>query len=277
MTDAMAPRTTVSTHATVSVRLRPELLLMLVRVRAAEATLELGLANVKQRCADSIRRLTRLGAVRVEAGEPHEDDRAELDPMARMRANARPRLRRPGDTALPQRRGVNVTLTATWDIAGRSAEEVLVLIDRLRFDASVDADPPTPPAEEPAWEGPEKQLQAVMAQMTEEPPDDLTPKFLYVARPNDEQLARATENAYRVARQQAERLAQAIGRRLGELSSLSTSAYGGDGRTDRLMEQQRCAALLGASSYELQEGEVISEDLRTVEARISVHASHYLE
>src|SRR5262249_59989418 len=88
MTDASRPPTTVSTNATASVRIRPALLLMLVRVRAAEATLELGLAEVKQRSADAARRLTRLGAARVDAGEPHEDDRADPDPLARLRAAA---------------------------------------------------------------------------------------------------------------------------------------------------------------------------------------------
>src|SRR5262245_9114330 len=147
MTDTTRPRTTVITNAIASVRLRPALVLMLVRVRAAEATLELGLADLKQRCADAVRRLTRLGATRVETGEPHEDDRADPDPMARVRAAATPRRRRPADGALPERRGVNVTLTATWEIAGLSAEEVLGLVDRLRFDAAADADAPEPPAE----------------------------------------------------------------------------------------------------------------------------------
>jgi hypothetical protein len=274
MTDAMRLRTTISANATATVRLRPALLLMLVRVRAAEATLELGLARVKQQCADAVRRLTRLGATRVDAGEPHEDDRADPDPMARMRAAARPHLRRPADAPLPERRGVNVTLTATWDIAGRSAEEVLLLVDQLRFDAA-DADPGVPPAELPAWSGPEEQLQVIMAQMAEPPPDDRSPKFLYVTRANDEQLLRASEEAYGVARHQAERLAHAAGRRLGELSSLNS--YEGERRSDQLMERQRCAALLGASSYDVREGEVVSEDSRAVEVTISVHATYNLE
>jgi hypothetical protein len=277
MTDASRPRTTVNTNATASVRLRPALLLMLVRVRAAEATLELGLAEVKQRCADAARRLTRLGAARVEAGEPHEDDRADPDPMARMRAAATPRLPRPADAPLPERRGVNITLTATWDIAALSAEEVLVLVDRLRFDAAADADPTDPPPDPPPWSGPEEQLRSIVTQMAEPPPADRSPKFLYVARPSDEQLARATAEAYRVARRRAERLAHSAGRRLGELTSLSSLADGADGRADRLVERQRCAALLAASSYDLREGEVVSEDPRAAGVTIFVHATHYLE
>jgi hypothetical protein len=250
---------------------------MLVRLRAAAATLELGLAEVKQRCAGAARRLTRLGAARVEAGEPHEDDRADPDPMARMRAAARPRLPRPADAPLPERPGVNVTLTATWDIAALSAEEVLALTDQLRFDAATDADPPEQSAEPPPWSGPEEQLRSLMAQMTAPPPPDRSPKFLFVTRPSDEQLTRAATEAYGIARRLAERLALAAGRRLGELSSLNYSAHGGDNRPDRLLERQRCAALLGASSYDPREGEAVSEDSRAVEVTVTVHATHLLE
>jgi len=258
------------------VRLRPALLLMLVRVRSAEATLELRLADVKRRGADTARRLTRLGATRVEAGEPHEDANAGLDPLARVRAAMTPRLPRPADAPLPGPPGVNVTLTATWDIAGRSAEEVLVLVDQLRFDAAADADAPAPPPAPPPWAGPEEQLRAFMAQAVE-PLEDRAPKFLYVARLDDEQLARATAEAYATARRTAERLAQGAGRRLGELASLSEGHARPDTRPDRLMEQQRCAALLAASGYEPREGEVVSDDPRAAEVTVAVHASHHLE
>jgi uncharacterized protein YggE len=115
-----------------------------------------------------------------------------------------------------------------------------------------------------------------MAQAAE-PPEDRAPKFLYVARLDDEQLARATAEAYAAARRTAERLAQGAGRRLGELASLSEGHARPDMRPDRLMEQQRCAALLAASGYEPREGEVVSDDPRAVEVTVAVHASHHLE
>lgn len=278
MTDTKRTQTTVSTNATATAtaRLRPTLLLMLVRVRSAEATLELGLADLKQRCADTVRRLTRLGATRVETGEPHEDDRADPDPQARMLAAAMHRRPRLGDASLPERRGVNVALTATWEIGGLSAEEVLVLVDQLRFDAATDADPPDPPdspARLPSWTEPQEQMRTYLKQLTEPPPDDRSPKFLYVARPNDEQLARATAEAFGVTQRIAERLAHAAGRRLGELASLS---FGAEVGAD-WMGRQRRAALLEASAYDLGEGEVVAEDARTVVMTIAVHAIHHLE
>ncbi|MFO0851076.1 MAG: hypothetical protein U0871_21350 [Gemmataceae bacterium] len=164
MTDTPHPPATVSTHATATVRLRPAVLVMVARGRAAAATLELGLAEVKRWAADAGRRLTRLGAARVAVGEPHPDDCADPDPMAGIRREARTRLPRTPDAPPADRPGVNVTLTATWDIAGSSAEEVLLLVDRLRFDAAVDAEPPAAPPAPPPGAGPEEQLRAMVAQ-----------------------------------------------------------------------------------------------------------------
>jgi hypothetical protein len=171
---------------------------------------------------------------------------------------------------------VNIMLTAMWDIAALSAEEVLVLVDQLRFDAAADTDPPVPPATPPRWSGPEEQIQAILAQATEPPPADRSPKFLYVTRPSSEQLATAMAEAYEAARRIAERLAHAAGRRLDALSMLSVRTGGAETRPDRLVERQRCAALLAASSYELCEEENVSEDARAVNVTISVHATHHL-
>jgi len=164
-----------------------------------------------------------------------------------------------------------------WDITAMSAEEVLALVDRLRFDAAADADPPEEPEEPPPWEDPHEQMRSALAQMTELPPDDPSPKFLYVARPGEAELAKAAADAYTAARRVAERLAGAASRRLGGLVSVSTGVGLADHRTDRLMERQRCGALLATSSYALREGEVVSDDPRTTEITITVHATHHLE
>ena len=170
---------------------------------------------------------------------------------------------------------MNVAVAATWDIAGLPAEGVLGLVDRLRFDAAADADPPATPPAAP-WADSVEQIQQLMARAVEPPPDDLSPKFLYIARATEEQLAHSAADAYRQARRYAERLAGAAGRRLGGVASLNYGYPGADGRPDRVMAQQRCAALLAAVGYELGDGEVVSEDPRA-EVVVSVHATHHLE
>ncbi len=280
MSDPTNPRVTAT--ANVTIRQRPTVMLMLVRVRAAEATLDLGLTEVKRRSAEAAQRLARLGASQVAVGEPHSDDQADPDPMAKMRAAAMPRhLQRTGDAVPEERRGVNIMLMASWEIATLTAEEALLLVDRLRFEAAADAveQNPQPPAQATAWAGPEEQLRqmmAQMAQMTQPPPADLTPQFLYIARLNEEFQARAASEAYAMTRQKAERLAEAAGRRLGDLVSLHSSPYGVDSRSDLLMERQRCLAWLAASSYHLTDGESVSEALRAAEFSISLTATFSL-
>ncbi|QJW97760.1 SIMPL domain-containing protein [Frigoriglobus tundricola] len=274
MTESTRPRSIVSTDATAVIRQRPAVLLMLVRVRAAGATLDLGLAEVRQLAADAVRRLTRLGAVRAWAGDPHPDDQANPDPLARMRAVAG----RVPAKAPTHRPGVNVTVAATWDIAGLLADGVLTLVDQLQFDAAADASPSEPPEApaDPPWADPAQQIQRMLANAAE-PPDDRAPKFVYIARPTEEQLAQAASEAYLVARHRAERLAGATGLRLGAVFSLNYGHPVGGGRPDRLMADQRCAALLASVGYVLGDGEIASEDPRAIELAVSVHVAHHLE
>ncbi len=281
MNDSNRARVTVT--ANVPIRQRPTLLLMVVRVRAAEATLDLGLTEVKKRAGEAAHRLGRLGASSVEIGEPHADEQAEPDPMAKMRAAAMPRARRRSGEGTPaERRGVNVFLTAMWDISTLPADEALQLVDRLRFEAAADAaeHPPEPPAAAAQWAGPEEQLREMMAQMaqlTQPPPADLSPQFLFVARLTDVQYGKAAAEAVATARQKAERLAHATGRRLGDLVSLHTGPFGLDTRSDVLMERQRCMAWLASSSYHLLDGEAVSESLRAAEFNVNVNATFYLD
>src|SRR5262245_11678536 len=130
MAETTASRTTVSSTGAVTVRQRPSLLLMKVRVRAAEATLELGLARLTEQCESTSRWMSRLGAVRVECGEPHFADQAEQDAATRARSAAARAMRKltPGAKPARHERGVRGVLTAVWEIGSLSAEETLVLV-----------------------------------------------------------------------------------------------------------------------------------------------------
>lgn len=276
MSDPTRSKATVNATASVTFRQRPDILLMVLRVRATEATLDLGLVGLKKQCAEASIRLTRLGSAKVSVGEPHWDDQAELDPMAKMRA-AVPKRVRPGEPAIQSRRGVNVVLSATWDIAKLSAEETLALVDHLGFEVAADAEVKPEAQEVPSdWANPEEQIRQMMAQFTEPPAEDRSPKFLYIAQMDESrQIAAATE-AHARARGRAERFAIAAGRRLGEISSLHPG-YASDCRTDKLMEKQRCSAWLAGCCYDLNDGTSVSEDARAVEFTASVSANFYLE
>ena len=270
-------RTTVTSNGVATVLQRPALLLMKLRVLASEGTLELGLGKLKEQCEATTRWLTRLGAARVTTGEPHFADQADLDPVSKMRAitgrasRKRPAADVPGGT----NRGVRAVLTAVWEVASMTTEEVLVLVDRLRFEAAGDGTASDAPEEPPSWTPPEEQIREMMAQLHQPPADDPAPVFLFVSRPGAAQLESATAEAFSRAREGAEQLARAAGMRLGKLSAV----HGGGATLDaaRLMDRQRCAALLAGCTYYPRDDEIVSDDPRSVEFKVSVLASYHLE
>jgi hypothetical protein len=279
MTDANLPRTTITSSGTVTVRQRPSLLLMMVRLRAAEVTLELRLANLKKQCEQTSQCLKRLGAVSVEFGEPHFADQADKGPVKALRATVRPIGKAPAEELRAQRRrDVNVVVTAMWDIASMSAEESLVLVDRLRFEAAEDARPAETTEEIPPWATPAEQLREVMARIQEPFEEDRSPQILFIARLGEEQLDKACAEAFSRARQSAERLARAAAKRLGRLSALHLVGGGrGSLRADNMMDQQRCGAMLAESSYDLGDNEMVANDPRPAQFTVSVNVSYHVE
>jgi hypothetical protein len=281
MADTNPPRTIVNGTGTVSVRRRPSLLLMRLEARATEDTLELGVAKLKKQCEATSQWLKRLGAARVEVGEPHFADQARKDPMQAMRAAARALRRRPGGPPSDQRqRQLNVVLTATWDIEAMSAEEVLVLVDRLRFEAAEDTGAAEPAEELSPWASPEEQMREMLAQIQQPAADDGSPRFLFVARLEPGQLEKASAEAFSRARQSAEQLARAAGMRLGSLSTLNAigvNGMAGMARPDKLMERQRCLGLLAGCAYDPADDEIVSEDPLPAEFTVSVTTSYHLE
>lgn len=281
MNDNSPPSTTISCSGAVTVRQRPALLLMKVRLRAAEPTLELGLAKLKKQGEATSQWLKRLGAERVDFGEPHFADQADTDPIQKMRAMAAKSLRkRPASGASEERpHGVCVVLTAIWPVAAMSAEDILVLVDRLRFEvAEEDSDEAEAPEALPPWASPEEQMQAMMTQM-QQPADDDTPQFVFISRLGEEQREKAIAEALARARQNAERLARAAGLRLGPLQMLHHMSGGliDGSRPDKLMDRQRCLGMLAGSSYDLGEHEIVSDDLRSAEFTITVSANYSVE
>jgi hypothetical protein len=278
MSDAPS-QTRVMCSSTVTVRQRPSLLLMKVPLLAAEATLELGLTRLKKQCEAASRWLQRLDPLRVEFGEPHFAGQADLDPMKQLRAATRVALRqRAAKTSSRERkRDVIVVLTALWPIAGMSAEETLVFVDRLQFEAATDAGAPEP-AEECPPATPEEQVQEMMAQLAEPPTVDRGPQFLFIAQLGEEPLAKATTEAFTLARQNAERLAWAMGMRLGKLGSVHHTIGGPEpGRPDKLLKGQRCAAILAGSAYDLGENEIVSDDPQSAAFTVKVNLHYQLE
>jgi uncharacterized protein YggE len=108
--------------------------------------------------------------------------------------------------------------------------------------------------------------------------DDRAPQFLFISRLSEEQLEKASVEAFARARKNAERLARAAGLRLGGLGTLHFG-HGGvhDSRAERMMDRQRCAAVLAGTSYDVAEHELVSDDPRPAEFAIQVNAHFAVE
>jgi len=271
--DATA-RPSLTTSGTYTLRLRPAKLFLFLRLRVEQATRELGLVALRRESNDTRQRLERLGAELVALGEPHEDEQAESDPYARHHAEITKRFSPPDEETLPERPAVNALLRAVWDISTLSPEQVLMLVDRLRFESAVDPEraAPLPPPQTPeeirdSWSS------KLRKQLGPNEPD-LSAKFLYLARPTDEEVVAALATAYARAREIADQSARAIGRHLGELKSLITNIDATHHRAARFLESQCSAALLTASDYVPQPNDIVSDNSRAVEFAVSVTATH---
>lgn len=280
MADTPSKRTTtVSGTGSVVVRQRPSLLLMRLTLRATEQTLELGFAKLRKQCEQVEKWLKRLDAERVEFGEPHFSDQDNGDPMKQHAKRmssvlAMGKASAPKEEAMPQK--LNVVATAIWPIGSLSAEQVLIRVDRLRFETA-DTDTPPESAETAPWASPEEQMQEVMARMFESFTDTDKPVILFVSKLSEEQLTAATTEAVALARRSAERMARAFGKPLGTPTFTNVvSGRMANLRADKMMTRQRCEMLLAGTSYHLDEDEVVSDDPRSAEFHLSVTVNYEL-
>ncbi len=257
---------------------------MIIRMKASEATLELGLAKLKRQREAAPQWLKRLGAESVEFGEPHFADQADMDPMMKMRAETVKTQRKlQGKPTTDERnRDVVMVLTARWNIALMSAEEALVLLDRLRFEANEDVAPPEPVEEPKTWDSPQEQIQHMMAQMQrmhEMPQDDPAPIFLFISRLDDNQVKAAMAVAFSNARANAESVAGTAGMRIVALASIFNHAghLVSDAKADKMLDRRGLLSKLAGSAYDLTENEIVSEDARTVEFAVKLQVTFYVD
>ena len=281
MTEPNARQPTVHCSGSASIRTRPSELLLKTRLRVDEATLELRLAKLKTLCEMTAEWLKRLGAKKVDFGDPYFSNHANKNPIRSLHSAARALTKAPaGGSGRERTRDVEVIVTALWDISTMTAEETLILMDRLWFEII----PETEVAETPETALETSRLSAeVNAQeilnrvMHRLEPGEEPVQFLCISRLHEHQLEEASTQAYVQAHQQAERMARASGKRLGELLSLNPLHRQLDAhRPDRMMDRQRCMAILSGTTYEIGENETIFDDARTVEFTVQLSCTYGL-
>lgn len=265
-------------QGTVNVRQPPTRLMMKLPLQATGNTLELGLNALRKQAIAAERWLQGLGANTILVGDPQFVETVSQDPLKKARELAARAMGRGKSTHQDAARTKTVTLflTAFWDIASKSAEERLVLLDRLQFEASSDI-----PAEEkvtvPDLEqlSDPMQMQAMLAEMMTPKEEPRQAHFLFVSQLDEASVFRAYQEAYHQAVRKAEMLANCAGHSLGRLESVSYG-YGGDHSSSvhRHMEMQSCQAILAGTGYQPGEFESVSEQPTAAEFRLSVSV-HY--
>jgi hypothetical protein len=266
--------TSISGNGGVVYRQRPSQLLLVITLKAVAATLELQLTKLQQQREASTKWLMRLGAARVDVGAAHFPDQAPKDPM--MHAQLRTMQRMSGkSTSEEKKEGVRAVLTAIWDIGALSAEQLLVLLDRLRFETAV-IPTTTEETEEPSpWSSPEEYMRSMMDRMRSGAhADDDAPEFFFIAKASEEQRTKALAEALARARSDAERVAQFLGVRLGHLTSLTQTNREMEHAAHRMIERQRCWGRLNGSAYMPGECEVLSDTPLPSEFGVTVHVQY---
>lgn len=257
----------------VIVRQPPTQLMMKLPLQASGATLELGLASLRKQVAAADRWLQSLGASNILTGDPHFANTSSNDPIkranemtARMLGHAKPASQDAART-----KTVYQFLTAFWDLSGKSAEERLVLLDRLQFEAASD----TPTTEEsepvPGHEGfnDPQQMQAMLAQMMKPKEDPRQAHFLFITRLGEGTVRQAYQDAFALACSNAELLATSAGFTLGRIESVNYG-HAFDHSAYRHLEQQACQTILAGTGYQPGENESVSEQPISADFRLTV-------
>lgn len=282
MTETDARQPTVHCNASVSVRTRPSTLLLKTRLRVDGATLELRLEKLKKLCQMTAEWLKRLGAKQVDFGDPYFSSQASKDPLKRLHPTARALTKPPAaGSGRDRARDVEVIVTALWDISTLTAEETLILMDQLWFEIIPEteaAETPETALETSRWSA-EANVQEIVNQvMRRLEPGEEPVQFLCISRLDERQLDAAAAQAYVQAHEQAERLARASGKRLGKLLTINSLSRHMDAlRPDRLMDRQRCMAILSGTSYEMGENEIIFDDARAADFTFQMSCTYGLE
>lgn len=228
------PRDTLSGVGSVTLKRRPTVLRMYVQLSAKGKTLEEALAKMKDR-REAV--LVQLGSLKADKGSisfsgptlsnPQAAQRRQFEAMVMQRMTSRGR-KLPKGLKIPKSLTVSTTLSAQWPLEADGPERLLLAAQSLQEKVKAADLAGTKDAEKLSLQ--EEELAEEMAQMMrssgEEPVPVGQPYFVYVARVSDEDRDKAMAEAFRKAKAQAARLAQAAGVQLGPLVGLAGQGGG---------------------------------------------------
>lgn len=236
---------TLTVHEQATVRSQPSELMMVAEVTAAGQTLQLALELLQRKRKAVADWMARLGAREVRFGTPRFPDQvvpAATQMAERIQRRVRQQLSPHRSAEPPQESGRNVVVcfAATWSIAGMSADEVLILADRVRLEASEaeNRQDAKSSAAEGRWsEQSIPDFGAMMAAMSR-PSEGNEPHFLFLSQISEDCYRSTLSEAFRRAEREAQLLARAAGKELGEVTSIH-SVRRDDTSVDQMNQMHR--------------------------------------
>jgi hypothetical protein len=257
-------------------------LVLLGKIQASAPTLELALQNLNQKRDAVSRWLKALAADDLEFGEPRFPDQVEPDPMRMAQQMAQRRMRHRNPESLQDdggKRSILVSYSAQWPIADKSSDEMLVLVDRIQFEAADLQDGEEELQEQPAaWEvDPVKEMQSLMSEMAPKPDGDEI-HFLFLSCLTEAQREKALAEAFRDGHAKGAMTARAAGKELGDLQT----AHWSPAESDALhgvheMHRRTYFPLVAETPFRRRPDQVVHESPCAAEFVVSVHLTFRLK
>ena len=212
---------------------QPEIIRMSVTLLAKGPDLEQALSKLDDRGKAAVQEVKKLGA--VEDSIKPEDPQvtaAQTDQEATMRRMVVQRMRGGAAKAKAQKKpasvAVSMRLTAEWKVTAENPKDLLVFVSKLdeRIKAADLAGAKEFDARTEEEEEEELAETSDYSPFSEPRTSSGTPQFLYVARISDAEHDKLLAEAFAKGRKDAERLARAAGRELGDLQMVSSQGGG---------------------------------------------------
>lgn len=271
--------TTISVQGNSRVCRRPSSLILLGRILKSAPTLELALKSLNQKREAVSRWLEGLDANDIEFGEPRFPDQVEPNPMRIAQKMTQQRL---GQLAQENtgKRSVLTSYMAQWPITDKSSGEMLVLVDRIQFEAadlqeSEGEVQRRRPSDRPSWEtDPMQELESRMSVITT-PSDGDEIHFLFLSSLPDAQHEEALVDAFRDGRAKGSMTARAAGMELDQLQCARWSTSGAS--EVHGLQRQMYLPLLAETPLKTGPNQLLQESPRTAEFDVSVHLTFTLK
>ena len=279
---------TVTALGKATVRRRPSRLVMVGSISGNGTTLQLSLEDVAKKKQSTTNWLYGLKAEEINYGEPRFPDQVEPNPYTAIQR--RRQLRKGKAKTSFVNRIVLVTYSAIWSIEEMTSDEIMIFSDRLRFESANDESPATKQdvqTEEPTKRDFELDIPGVdemlemqrdmMSELEKPPAENRETYFLFLSRLPQPDVEKAVNNACQDARSKASIMAKAVGKKIGELNSVSSFTADTAGRLSiGKIHREQFMPMLQEVYLGDDNNEIFSENPKAAEFNFSIHLTFQL-